>query len=74
MKSVYQERQRMKMTNPMFTNNHSVMMSDGTFKSAKNIQVGDTVMDVNFKPTKVSKIIQGKRGNGNPNLMFVGIK
>ena len=53
------------------TNNHPVMMSDGTFKSAKDIQVGDKVMGINFKPITVSKIIQGERGNGNPTITII---
>ena len=59
------------MINPMMTDKHTVMMFDGTFKFAKDIQVGDKIMDINFKPITVSKIIQGEQGNGNSTITIV---
>ena len=55
------------------TKKHPVLMSDGTFKTADDIQVGDKVMGImgkNLKPLTVSKIIQGEQGNGNPSIII----
>ena len=59
----------MKNNDPvMMTNNHPVLMYDGTFKFVQDIKVGDKVVDVNFEFATVSKIIQGEQGNGNPTV------
>ena len=59
------------MITPTMTDEHIVMMFDGTFKFAKDIQVGDKVMGYKFQPITVSKIIQGEQGNGNPTITIV---
>ena len=56
---------------PMMTSEHPIMMANGTFKKAKDIIEGDSVMGMGFIPQTVSKIIPGKKDNGNPSVTLI---